>query len=515
MSTNHFRSRNNNSKINICKTSRIEDNINIKNKILLNLTEYAEEARIIIKNNNTLKQKINSIKKNNLEIKNLINKIITINKDIKNKFKNNNNKNNINKNIYLYKDNLFNIVKEYNNLIKKNNSKYKSEIQKEKEKNENHKNKLISEIENLNLSLEESLNAKFRLENKIIYKDNIILGLVDSYEKIGYILEEVRYRFINEEMSQHDIDKYLSNHLSKFQQKLLSITQNWNKYKNRAIKFQQEIDNLKNILNNPQNIEKYETKNNPKKVEEYTNTTENDLFLLTFDEFEDDSREVTLEIETLQTNENQNEDIININNNNIKNCNYVKINNTNLKHPKINNITNQNPNIRKINKINKRDIYYIPQNDFSKSLIRNSESLNKIYPKNNLNINNKRPNTNRNFSINSISKLNLNQIVYNKKNKFIKEDEKEMAIRRYKIENEYKINNISNNLNEDQNYFKIKLEIKEIKNDIKRFKEKIKRKRKIIKEFKSYLKDILKKYYKYIGKIDDVNNNNFYFDNNG
>ena len=92
MSTNHFRSRNNNSKINICKTSRIEDNINIKNKILLNLTEYAEEARIIIKNNNTLKQKINSIKKNNLEIKKLINKIITINKDIKNKFKNNNNK---------------------------------------------------------------------------------------------------------------------------------------------------------------------------------------------------------------------------------------------------------------------------------------------------------------------------------------------------------------------------------------------------------------------------------------
>ena len=355
MSTNGFKSRNNNSKINLCKTSRIEDNMNIKNKILLNLTEYAEEARIIIKKNNSLKQKLNSINKNNLEIKNLINKIITINKDIKNKFKSKNNKNNINKNIYLFKDNLFNIVKEYNNLIERSNSKYKNEIQKEKEKNEVHKNKLISEIENLNLSLEESLNSKFRLENKIIYKDNIIQGLIDNYEKIGYIQEEVRYRFINDEMSQQDIDKYFSKHLSIFQQNLLNSIQNWNKYKNRAIKFEEEIENLKKILKNPQNIEKYETKNNPKKIEEYTNTTENDLFLLTFDEFEDDSREVSLEIETLQTNQNQNEDItnININNNNIKNCNYHKINNTNLKHNKTYNIKNQNSNIRKINKINK------------------------------------------------------------------------------------------------------------------------------------------------------------------
>ena len=125
------------------------------------------------------------------------------------------------------------------------------------------------------------------------------------------------------------------------------------------------------------------------------------------------------------------------------------------------------------------------------------------------------PNTNRNFSINSISKLNLNQVVFNKNYKFIKEDEKEMAKRRYKIENEYKINNITNNLYEDQKYLKIKIQIKEIKNDIKRFKEKIKRKKKIIKEFKSYLKDILKKYDRYINKRNDNDNNNFYFYNNG
>ena len=509
MSTYRMKSRNHLSNLNHYKTSEIEENINIKKSLLLNLTEFAEEARIIIQKNNLLKQKINSINKNNLGIKFFINKIITINKDIKSKFHKNNN----NKNIYFYKDSLFNIMKEYNGSIKNINNKLNIEINKEKEKNEKYKNKLSAEIESLNLSLEESLNTKFRLENKILFKDSIIKGLIDNYEQIGCIQEKIRYRFINEEMSQNDIDKYFSKHLAFFQQSLLNTTQNWNKYKNRAIKFEQEIEELKKIIKNPQNIEKYERKNYVLKDDEYNTTTENDLFLLTFDEFEEDSGEITLESETLQTSQNQNED--NINNINIKNCNYIKINNNNLKYNKINNNKIQNPKIRKLNKINKRDVYYIPQNDFSKSIIRNSESVNKIPKKNDLNIFNNRPNTNRNVSINSISKLNFKQIVFNKKNKFLKEDAKEMAMRKYKIENEYKMNNISYNLCEDQDDINIIIEIKERKKDIKIFKEKIKRKRKIIREFKSYCKDILKKYNKYINENMNNNDNQFYFDNNG
>ena len=95
-----------------------------------------------------------------------------------------------------------------------NNKETFSKIYKEKEKNEKYKNKLTAEIE--------SLNTKIRLENKILFKDSIIKGLIDNYEQIGCIQEKKRYRFINEEMNQSDIDKYFTKHLAYFQQSLLT-----------------------------------------------------------------------------------------------------------------------------------------------------------------------------------------------------------------------------------------------------------------------------------------------------
>ena len=127
-------------------------------------------------------------------------------------------------------------------------------------------------------------------------------------------------------------------------------------------------------------------------------------------------------------------------------------------------------------------------------------------PKERINVCSQIPISNRNVSINSISKLNLKQIVFNKNNKFIKEEAKEMAIKRYKIENEYK-DDITNNY-ENPNEIKLQLEIKDIKKDIKRFKEKIMRKKKIIKEFKLFCKDILKKYDIYIN--NNKYNTNFF-----
>ena len=499
-------------------TLKLKVKENEKNRILTNLTEYAGEARVIIRNYNSLKLKISELKKNNTYTKNLINKIITINKDIKFKLKKYNNTNNI----HLYKENLFNFVKEYNDFIRNNNNILKEKIKKEKGKNEKYKNDLNLELNNLNKAYEESLNLNFMLDNRNKYKESIIMILADNYENIGCIQETIRYRFANDELNQQDIDKYYSKYLSKFQQSLLNISQSWNKYKNRAIKFEKEIENLQKILKNPEIFEK-KKKIVEKNDEEYNSSFENDLFLLTFDEFEDESKDFSLDNEALTI--NRNEDNINKNYNNINlenntnikvntNMNYIKINNynkinTNVNYNKINPARSQNQNIRRLNKINfnKRDIYYLPQKDFSRSLIRNSESAKKIMSKERINIYSQIPISQRNVSINSISKLNLKQIVFNKQKKFIKEEAKEMAIKRYKIENEYK-EDIFNNF-ENPNEIKIQMEIKEMKKDIKRFKEKIMRKKKIIKEFKLFCKDILNKYNIYINN-NKCNNN--YFD---
>ena len=493
-------------------TLKLKEKENKKNRILTNLTEYAGEARVIIRNNDSLKQKISLLKKYNTYTKTFINKIITFNKDIKFKLKKYINTNNI----HLHKENLFNFVKEYNDFIRNNNNILKEKIKKEKEKNEKYNNDLNLEINNLNEAYEESLNLNFMLDNRNKYKESMIRILADNYENVGCIQEIIRYRFVNDEMNQQDIDKYYSKYLSIFQQSLLNITQSWNKYKNRAIKFEQEIENLQKILENPEVFEK-QKKTLEKKEEKYNNSFENDLFLLTFDEFEDDSKDFSLDNEALTTNPNEdniNKNFNNINIENNNNKNYIKVNNynkinTNSKYNKINPAKSQNQNIRRLNKINfnKRDIYYIPQNDFSRSLIKNSESVKKIMPKERINICSHIPKSNRNVSINSISKLNLKQIVFNKQKKFIKEEAKEMAIKRYKIENEYK-EDIFNNY-ENPNEIKIQMEIKEMKKDIKRFKEKIMRKKKIIKEFKLFCKDILNKYNIYINN-NKYNNN--YFD---
>jgi hypothetical protein len=331
---------------------------------------------------------------------------------------------------------------------------------------------------------------------------------------MGSVQEAERFRYLNDDIYPADIDNYFSKYLDIFRKNLLQTTQRWNKFRNKVNKNKKEIEELKKIIKNPKLLKKNKNIEEKKNSNDYnilTTEGDNDIFLLTFDEFEDESSmEVTLETENIPTNQND-ENNISKNSSINKNNNYIKINNnfnkinTNNKYNKINNIKNQNITNKRINKMNflKREIYYIPQKDFSRSLIKNSESMKKVNHNGSININicSKIPKTNRNISINNISKLNLKQIVFNKKKKFLKEEAKEIAIKRYKVENEYNMN-ISNNNLENLNDVKIQMEIKEIKKDIKRFKEKIMRKKKIIKEFKLFCKDILKKYDLY------VNNNN-------
>jgi len=434
-----------------------------KHKILTNLGESAGEARTFIHKNNILRQNISIFKQNDFYIKNIINKIILYNKDIKLKQKRNNKD--------LTKDKIILLVKEFNETINKSNYILSEKIKKIKEKNNIYENNLLKEIESLKKTYEETSNINFLLENKNIMKNSIIkvFSIMDVYP------EEIRYRYLNEEKSQSNIDKYLSKYLSVFQKNLLNSTQSWNKYKNKAYKLEQEIEELQSIIENP-NLINEKVNENDNTQYECGDNTENDIFLMTFDEFEDESIEQTLESENLETE---------------KNCeNNSSISNNNCKNSKKN-------NHRKINEIisKRRDIYYIPQKDYSSSLIRNSKSMKKIISRN---VCPSLLRNERNFSINSISKLNLKQIVYNKKNKFIKEEAKEIALNRYMAENELKKIDIPNfNMNNPIN-IKIILEIKERKKDIRAFKLKIDRKKKIVKEFKQFYKELLKKYNKYI-----------------
>ena len=457
------------------RTLKLEEEKVKKHKILTNLVESAGEARAFIHKNNILRQDISHFKQNNLHIKNIIDKIILYNKDIKLKQKRNNND--------LSKDKIISLVKEFNETINKSNFILHEKIKKIKEKNNIYESNLEKEIESLKKAYEDTSNMNFILENKNLLKDSIIkiFSIMDIYP------EEIRYRYLNEEKSQSIIDKYLSKYLSVFQNKLLNTTQSWNKYKNKAYKLEQEIEELQNFIENPKLMnEKVDVNDNTYQIED---NTENDIFLLTFDEFEDESIYQTLESESIETEKNFEHNSKNISNNNFYDCKKSK-----------NNIRKINENISK-----KKDIYYIPQKDYSNSLIRNSKSMKKIISRN---VCPSLIRNERNMSINSISKLNPKQIVYNKKNKFIKEEAKEIALNRYMVENELRKINIQNfNMNNPIN-MKIHLEIKERKNDIKAFKLKIDRKKKIVKKFKQFYRELTKKYKKYIEESDY--NQNFY-----
>ena len=472
-------------------TLKLEEKKLSKSKILTNLVEYAGEARTIIINNDILRQYIDSLKQYNINTKNFINKIITINKDLKFKSKKNTQtNNNRTHNINSHKENIISIVKEYYELIKNNNYKLKEKIEKEKEKNKNYTNNLEKEVENLKKTYEESLNINFMLENKTKLKNNLIKALKESNDNFGSIQESKRYRFIDYGAHQGVIDKYFSKQLSLLQKNMLNITHGWNKYKNKVIIFEQEKEELQKILKNPnlinQEIEK-NRENSKYENSDYINP-EIDLFLLTFDEFEDESKEITLETESLKTNENN--EIIN-------NCNNININNNICSKKLLLNLQSINDKNKNKITVKKRDIYYIPpKKDFGKSLLKNSESAKKIKINLSRNVG---PTIikSRTASINNISKLNLKQIVFNKKNKFKKEEEKEMAIKRFEVENEFK-ENMLYDIILNPKYLKIQMEIKERKKDIKVFKNKIIRKKKIIKEFQEYCKDIYKNYNLYM-----------------
>ena len=452
-------------------TFRINDKKNILKRKFFEQPKYDLEIKKLMKHNKFLKGQISFISMKNKSIKNFMKKII-----------NSNNENNNKKEFSLFID-------EYNQLFLFNNKNLKLDVEKYLNNYKSIENNMNTKIESLLLTKEEKENTNFLLKNDTQRKDNFIQIYTENFKNMGSVQEAERFRYLNDDIYPNDIDNYFSKYLDIFRKNLLQTTQRWNKFRNKVNKNKKEIEELKKIIKNPKLLKKNKNIEEQKNSNDYNNiiTTEgdNDIFLLTFDEFEDDY-EPGINEQDLNLNNDNNitNEKINLKNFYENEPKFIKINNRNLKRNGYNSNTIDNRSVNKINVI-KKDLYYYPQNNFSRSIIRENSASS-------------RKNTNKNVSINSISKLNFKQILFNKNAKFMKEEANDLAMKRFKIENEYEFS--KDNL-ENRNEMKIK----DLKRDIKIFKGKIKKKRRIIKEFQKFCNEFSIKYQMYINN-NNINN---------
>lgn len=452
-------------------TFRVDNKKKIFKKKSLEKPIYDGEVLKYIQRNKYLKEQISLLSTKNTNIKNFMRRLLNPNKELINK-----------KNIKSY-------LKEYNELLSFNNKNMKLDVDKDLDNYRKIENNMNNKISNLLITKEDNEKKYFLLENDSQRKDNFIKIYSSSLKNMSTVQESERFRYLNDEIFQSDIDNYYSKYLEIYRKNLLQTTQRWNKFKNKAIKNKKEIEELKKIIRNPKEYKK--------KLEEEKNINENhvtttegdyDIFLLVFDEFEDDFEPDTTEQDQdliLNNDIDNNKDINNKSEiSNIKNIidiepKYHKINTRNIKRINLNNLDNS----RSVNKTNytKKDLYYFPQNNFSKSILKDKKESPRI-------------NSNRTISINSISKLNLKQILFNKNARYLKEEAHDLAEKRFEIENEFEFSN-----NEFGN--KDDIIIKDLKKDIKIFKQKIKKKKKIVIEFKKFCKEFWIKYQRYMNSI--------------
>ena len=453
-------------------TFRIVDKKKILKKKYLEQSKYDLEIKRLMKHNKFLNEQISSISTKNKNIKNFLKNII------------NSNNENVNKNNF----SLF--FNEYNELLSFNNKNLKFDVDKDLSNYKDIENNINNKIENLLATKEEKEKTNFLLKNDAQRKDNFIQIYTENFKNITSLQEPERFRYLNDEIYPTDIDNYFTKYLDVFRKNLLQTTQRWNKFRNKVETNKKEIEELKKIIKNPNLLQKNNINEEQKNSNDYNIVStegDNDIFLLTFDEFEDDYEPGIDEQDLISTNDNNTKsESINLKNIIENETKFNKINNRNKKRIGYNSITVDNRNGNKINVL-KKDLYYYPQNNFSRSIIKENSTTSS------------RKNSDKSVSINSISKLNFKQILFNKNAKFMKEEANDLAMKRFQIENEYEFS--KNNL-EDRNDMKIK----DLKKDIKMFKGKIKKKRRIIKEFQKFCKEFSIKYQRYINNNSIINN---------
>ena len=451
-------------------TFRVDKKKKILKKKSIETENYDGELKKITQHNKFLKEQISLLSLKNTNIKNFMKRIINP------------------KNENMNKINISSFIKEYNELISYSNKDMKLDVEKDLNIYKNIENEMNNKISNLLDTKKKKKKIKFLLENDIQRKDNFIQLYSTNFQNMGTVQEVERFRYLNDEIYQVDIDNYYSKYLDIYRKNLLQTTQKWNKCKNKVSKNKNEIEELKTILKNPKELKKKkfleEQKNSNDSKENNTTEGDNEIFLLVFDEFEDDY-EPALNEQDLILYEDTN--VSNNNNNEIKKESNNMINKIEIE-PKFNKINNRNTkknssnsiDVKLSNKISnsKKDLYYFPQKNFSRSIIKE-------------NTDSPRLKSNRNISINSISKLNFKQILFNKNAKYMKEEANDLAMKRFEIENEFEISK-----NEFKNRDEMK--IKDLKKDIKLFKGKIKKKKKIIKEFQRFCNEFLIKYQRYM-----------------
>ena len=451
-------------------TFRVDKKKKILKKKSIETENYDGELKKITQHNKFLKEQISLLSLKNTNIKNFMKRIINP------------------KNENMNKINISSFIKEYNKLRSYSNKDRKLDVEKELNIYKNIENEMNNKISNLLDTKEEKEKIKFLLENDIQRKDNFIQLYSTNFQNMGTVQEVERFRYLNDEIYQVDIDNYYSKYLDIYRKNLLQTTQKWNKCKNKVSKNKNEIEELKTILKNPKELKKKkfleEQKNSNDSKENNTTEGDNEIFLLVFDEFEDDyepalnEQDLILYEDTNVSNNNNNEikkESINMKNKMEIEPKFNKINNRNTKK-----ISSNSIDVKLGNKISnsKKDLYYFPQKNFSRSIIKE-------------NTDSPRLKSNRNISINSISKLNFKQILFNKNAKYMKEEANDLAMKRFEIENEFEISK-----NEFKNRDEMK--IKDLKKDIKLFKGKIKKKKKIIKEFQRFCNEFLIKYQRYM-----------------
>lgn len=452
-----FNSLSNSNRLNLTTFKVNKKKKNILKNSYNNIIEYNAEVKKITLKNKLLKEEISFLSIENFNLKNIMKKIIAFNKEKTNK------------------NYIKTFMEEYYQQLIFNKKKLKIHVDKVLNDYKKIEDEVNNKTSDLIIAKDELERTKFLLENSIQKKDNFISIYLSNLKKIGTVQENERFRYLNDELYQNDIDNFYGKFLDIYQRNLLLTSQRWNKSKNKVSKCTEEIKDLKKILDNPgEYINSIANKDEIKKSNSNNVITENDkeIFLMTFDEFEDDFEPDINE-----------DDVINIDNNIDINSN---INNKiNIKEkPKFNkiNINNFSKNVlkRDANKKNniKNELYYFPQKNLSNSIIKEK-------------INSTDINSNRIVSINNIAKLNLNQIIFNKNLKYMKEEANDLALKRYEIENEFEMS--SNNANK-----RAEMKIKDLKNDIKIFKNKINKKKKIIKNFKCFYDDFMSKYQNYI-----------------
>ncbi len=425
---------------------------------------YDDVLKNIIKHNKFLKKQVSLLSTKNTNIKNFMRRILNINNEENNK------------------SNIISYLKEYNNILSFNNKNLKLDVDIDLSNYKNIEDDMNNKISQLLASKEEKEKIKFLLENDTQRKNNFIQIYKSNLKNIGNVQEGEKFRYLNDEILQTDIDNYLTKYLDIYRKNLLQTTQRWNRCKNKAVKNRKEIVELKKMLKNPKEIRKKQILEEQKNSNEnsiLSTEGDNDIFLMTFDDFEDDfepgiNEQDLMLNESIENNNNSNMNIKAIKE---KEPKYNKINNRNLKNNNMNSNTIDNRTGNRINSL-KKDLYYFPQNNYSKSILKEKTDSSRI-------------NSNRTISLNSISKLNFKQILFNKNAKYMKEEANDLAIKRFEIENEFELSK-NDYGNRDE------MKIKDLKRDIKIFKGKIKKKRKIIKEFQKFCNEFYIKYQRYM-----------------